>query len=326
MASLKQLTRIAAGIGLGLAIATSSPARAIDTVLVGSVDAASANLWPLYIAQKNGYFGAADIKLDVVFSQSNASVIQQLAAGSYNIAPSAGIVDPIRAIEKGAPVAIARILIQAPPYALLAKPAIKTMKDLKGKTIIIGGAKDITRIFTERMIEPNGLKSGDYDYIFAGATSARFSALQSGAVDAAILTVPFNFYAESAGYTNLGFTFDYIPDMPFAAVAVNRSWAMANPKVVERFLGAILKGVAWFEDPANRDAAINLMVEHSRLKQEDVTKSYEFLRTKHLFEPTGKVSRRKLGAVTDALKELSDIPKDFPVERLVLPGVTQLVD
>ena len=104
-----------------------------------------------------------------------------------------------------------RILIQAPPYALLAKPAIKSIEDLKGKTIIIGGAKDVTRIFTERMLAPNGLKSGDYDYVFAGATSARFSALQSGAVDAAILTVPFNFYAESAGYTNLGFTFDYIP-------------------------------------------------------------------------------------------------------------------
>ena len=166
--------------------------------------------------RSKGYFDAADLKLDVVFSQSNASVIQQLAAGSYNIAPSAGIVDPIRAIEKGAPLSIVRILIQAPPYALLAKPAIKSIKDLKGKTIIIGGAKDVTRIFTERMLEPNGLKSGDYDYIFAGATSARFSALQSGAVDAAILTVPFNFYAESAGFTNLGFTFDYIPDMPFA--------------------------------------------------------------------------------------------------------------
>ncbi len=142
----------------------------------------------------------------------------------------------------------------------LAKPAIKSLKDLKGKTIMIGGAKDVTRIFTERMLEPNGLKSGDYDYIFAGATSARFSALQSGAVDAAILTVPFNFYAESAGYTNLGFTFDYIPDMPFAAMAVNRTWATANPKVVERFLGVIQKGVVWFEDPANHAEAVKLMV------------------------------------------------------------------
>ena len=197
---------------------------------------------------------------------------------------------------------------------------------MKGKTIIIGGAKDVTRIFTERMLEPNGLKSGDYDYIFAGATSARFSALQSGAVDAAILTVPFNFYAESAGFTNLGFTFDYIPDMPFAAMAVNRNWANANPKVVERFLAAILKGVTWFDDPANRAEAVKLMVDHSKLKQADVEKSYEFLFGKHLFEPTGKVSRHKLNVVTDALKQLGDIPKDFSMERLVLPGVTQLTD
>ena len=41
---------------------------------------------------------------------------------------------------------------------------------------------------------------------FAGATSARFSALQAGAVDAAILTPPFNFHAQSAGFTLLGHT------------------------------------------------------------------------------------------------------------------------
>jgi ABC-type nitrate/sulfonate/bicarbonate transport system substrate-binding protein len=326
MALMDGLPRFAIALGLGLASLAAPCARAADTILIGSVDATSANLWPLYVAQSKGYFDAADLKLDVVFSPSNASVIQQLAAGSFNIAPSAGIVDPIRAIEKGAPVSIIRILIKSPPYALLAKPAIKSLKDLKGKTIMIGGAKDVTRIFTERMLQPNGLKSGDYDYIFAGATSARFAALQSGAVDASILTVPFNFYAESAGYTNLGFVFDYIPDMPFAAVAVNRNWATANPKLVERFLGVMQKGVAWFEDPANHAEAVKLMVEHSKLKQDDVEKSYEFLRSKHLFEPTGKVSRRTLNAVTDALKELGDVPKDFPVDRLVLPGVTQLVD
>src|SRR5439155_11676493 len=123
----------------------------------------------------------------VTFPQSNAASIQQLAAGSLNISPSAGLVDPIRAIEKGAALAIVRILLQAPPYALLAKPTVKSIADLKGKTIIIGGAKDITRIFVERMLAAKGLKAGDYDFVFAGATSARFSALQAGAVDAAIL-------------------------------------------------------------------------------------------------------------------------------------------
>src|SRR6202040_905206 len=97
-----------------------------------------------------------------------------LAPGSFGVAPSAGMVDPIRAVDKGAPLALVRIVIQAPPYALLAKPEIKTIEELKGKTVIIGGAKDIPRIFTERMLLPHGLKAGDYDDLYAGATSARF--------------------------------------------------------------------------------------------------------------------------------------------------------
>jgi NitT/TauT family transport system substrate-binding protein len=253
-------------------------------------------------------------------------VIQQLAAGSYAVAPTAGMVDPIRAIDKGAPVALVRIVIQSPPYALLAKPEIKKIEDLKGKTIIIGGAKDITRIFTERMLEPHGLKTGDYDYVFAGATSARFSALKSGAVDAALLTVPFNFYAETAGYTNLGFTFDYLPDMPFAGMAVNRDWAAANGDVLKRFLDAYNKGVAWFDDPQNREAAVKLQMDVSKIGRDDVEKSYSFLHDKNLFEPTGKVSKRKVNNVIEALRALGDLPADFTVDRLLLPGVTQISD
>jgi NitT/TauT family transport system substrate-binding protein len=308
------------------ALVWAVPTLAADLVSVGSVDATSANLWPLHIAQKNGYFDAANLQIDLIFAQSNASVIQQLAAGSYAVAPSAGMVDPIRAIDKGAPVALVRIVIQSPPYALLAKPEIKTIEDLKGKTIIIGGAKDITRIFTERMLEPHGLKTGDYDYVFAGATSARFSALKSGAVDAALLTVPFNFYAETEGYTNLGFTFDYLPDMPFAGMAVNRDWAAANTDVLKRFLDCYNKGVAWFDDPNNHEAAVKLQMEVSKIGRDDVEKSYSFLRDKNLFEPTGKVSKRKVGNVIDALRGLGDLPADFTVDRLLLPGVTQISD
>jgi NitT/TauT family transport system substrate-binding protein len=315
-----------AALLIGATSALAPMARAADIVSVGSVDATSANLWPLHIALKNGYFDDANLKIDLVFAQSNASVIQQLAAGSYSVAPSAGMVDPIRAIDKGAPVALVRIVIQAPPYALLAKPEIKKIEDLKGKTISIGGLKDITRIFTERMLAPHGLKSGDYDYVFAGATSARFAALKSGAVDAAILTTPFNFYAESAGFTNLGFTFDYLPDMPFAGMAVNRDWAQTHTDALKRFLDAYTKGVAWFDDPQNREAAVKIQTETSHIQQDDVEKAYTFLHDKNLFEPTGRVSKRKTGSVIDALRDLGDLPADFTVDRLLLPGVTQISD
>jgi ABC-type nitrate/sulfonate/bicarbonate transport system substrate-binding protein len=261
-----------------------------------------------------------------VFAQSNAAVVQQLAAGSTNIATNAGLVDPIRAIDKGAPIAIVRIEIQAPPYALLAKPAIKAMTDLKGKTVMVGGAKDITRIFVDRMLQTAGLKSDEFDLVYAGATNARFSALQCGAVDAAILTAPFNFYAESAGFSNLGFTFDYVKDMPFAGMAVNRTWAAANPGLAKRFVDVFVESITWFEDARNRDEAVKMMIDISKLKKEDVERAYDFLREKKLFEPTGKVSRAKLQSVVDALRELGDVQGQLAIDRLILPGVTALSD
>jgi len=301
-------------------------AHAADTVIVGAVGSSSANAWPVHIGVQKGLFAGAGIKVDFVFAQSNAAVVQQLAAGSTNIATNAGLVDPIRAIDKGAPIAIVRIEIQAPPYALLAKPAIKALTDLKGKTVIVGGAKDITRIFVDRMLQTAGLKSGEFDLVYAGATNARFSALQSGAVDAAILTAPFNFYAESAGFSNLGFTFDYVKDMPFAGMAVNRSWATANPGVAKRFLDVFVESIAWFEDARNRDEAVKMMTDISKLKKEDVERAYDFLREKKLFEPTGKVSRAKLQSVIDALRELGDVQGQLALDRLILPGVTALSD
>jgi ABC-type nitrate/sulfonate/bicarbonate transport system substrate-binding protein len=309
----------------GTAIAAAPPAKA-ETVTVGLVGAVSATHWPIYIGLNKGYYAAEDLKLDLVFTQSSAALVQQLTAGSLDLALSTGLADPIRAIDKGSPIAIIRIEMQAPPYALMAKPAIKRWVDLKGKTISIGGPKDITRIYLERMAGPNGVKPGDYDTVFAGATSARFSALQSGAVDAAILLPPFNFYAESAGFTNLGLTIDYARELPFAGAVVGRAWAASHQATLAKVLAVHNKSMAWFADPQNRAEAIGMMVEAGRLKEADVAKSYDFLHRNEFFEGTGRISKAKMSAMLEALKSLGDVAGSIEVERFILPGVAQLKD
>src|SRR5947209_7413736 len=316
----------AIGAALAGAIVVLAPVAKAETVTVGLVGAVSSTHWPVYIGLSQGYYAAEGIGLDLVFIQSSAALAQQLTAGSIDIALSTGLADPIRAIDKGSPIAIVRIEMQAPPYTLLSKPAIKHWADLKGKTISIGGPKDITRIYLERMAVPNGLKPGDYDTVFAGATSARFSALQSGAVDAAILLPPFNFYAESAGFTNLGLTVDYAKELPFTGTVVGRAWASSRRAILDKVLLVNSKSMAWFSDPANRAEAIRIMVEASKLKEEDVAKSYDFLHKNHIFETTGKVSKTKMGALLNALKSLGDIEGPTNIERFVLPGMTQLTD
>ena len=314
-----------AALALGLAAIATAPARAADTVVVGTVGSASANLWPAFIGINKGFFAEQGLKIDLVYIQSSAQVIQQLTSGSLDITMSTGLVDPIRAIEKGSPIAIVRLEAQSPPYALVAKPEIKSLKDLKGKTISVGGPKDITRIYVERMLAPSGVKPGEFDMAFAGATTARAQALLSGAVDAAILLPPSNFQAMAQGYNELGPTVDFAPELPFSGTVVNLDWAKAHQDLMKRVLAGHAKAVAWFEDDRNRAEAVRIMVEASKLKTDEVEKAYDFFRKGKYFEPTGRISRKKLGALIDALVSLGDIPK-IEVERLVLPGVTQMAD
>ena len=206
----------------------AAPARAVEQVTVGTVGQASANMWPALIGIDKGFFAAEDLKLDIVYVQSSAALVQQVTAGSLGVSISTGLADPLRAVGMGAPIAIVRIEVQAPPYDLVAKPGITSIKDLKGKVISLGGPKDITRIYVERMLAPNGVKPGEFDMVFAGATAARASALLAGAVDAAILLPAFNFQAEAKGFKSLGLTVDYVKDLPFSGTAVNVAWANAN--------------------------------------------------------------------------------------------------
>lgn len=311
---------------LGSGLAAQPSARAADTVTIGTVGSASANIWPVFVGLKKGFFEAENIKPEIVYVQSSANLVQQIAAGSLDITMSTGLVDPIRAISQKAPIAIVRLEVDAPPYALLTKPAIKSMKDLKGKVISLGGPKDITKIYVERMLAPSGVKPGEFDMVFAGATAARASALQAGAVDAAILLPPYNFHAVAAGFNEVGLTIDFAPELPFSGTTVNRNWAAKNKDVLRRMLAAHLKSVAWFYDPKNRSEVVAVMAEASKIKPEDVEKSYDFFVKGKFFEPTGVISRAKLDALVKAMQQLDDLPANFDTNSLVMPDISKFAD
>jgi NitT/TauT family transport system substrate-binding protein len=304
----------------------SSPAHSAEQLTVGTVGQASANFWPVLVAMDKGFFAAEDLQIDVVYVQSSAALVQQTTAGSLPVSISTGLADPLRAVGMGAPISVVRIDVQAPPYDLVAKPAITGIAELKGKLISLGGPKDITRIYVERMLGPNGVKPGEFDMVFAGATAARASALIAGAVDAAILLPAFNFQAEAKGFRSLGLAVDYVKDLPFSGTAVNNAWASGHKATLDKMLRAVNNGVVWFEDEKNHAEAVQILKRASNLPQDDIEKAYAFFRSGHFFEPAGKVSRAKLAALAKAMESLGDLPSALDVDKIVLPGVTQMTD
>jgi geranylgeranyl pyrophosphate synthase len=86
------------------------------------------------------------------------------------------------------------------------------------------------------------------------------------------------------------------------------------------------KSLAWFSDGQNRDEAVRIMVDASKLKPEDVAKAYDFLRDHKFFANAGKISRKKLDVLISALRELGDIEGSADVERFIATGIVQVMD
>src|SRR5215469_8233788 len=241
-----------------------SPAAAAETIVAGMIGAPNAPSWPWYIGMQKGFLAEVGITLDLIYVPTAAGLVQQLSAGSLDIVADIGVVEPIHAVEKGAPVALVRIIGQVSPYEMLAKPSITSIKELKGKTICIGGLLDINRVYLERIMQANGLRDGDYDITVVGNTAGRFAALKSGTIDATMLTPPVNFFAEDAGFRNVGMILDYANDLPFSAMDVSLAYASKHRDTLAKLLAVIDKSIAWFNDGSHRDEAINILAKEMK--------------------------------------------------------------
>src|SRR6202050_928452 len=160
--NISRRTVLVSLFGWGASTMGAAPAAAADKIIAGTLGG-QAPLWPFYIAAQKGFFAAENLDVEINFAQSGAAVTQQLTGGSLDVALSVGINDPINAIDKGAALAIIRIVGNFAPYVLIGKPGLKTIADLKGKTVCIGSASDMTTVYFERMAAASGLKKSEYE-------------------------------------------------------------------------------------------------------------------------------------------------------------------
>src|SRR6185312_16968741 len=185
------------------------------------------------------------VAVDNIIAGSANAVLQQLAAGSLNMAQAATD-QSLRAILRGAPIRIVAGAASNSPFRVVAAKTVKTWSDLKGKTISVGGATDVTLYFLRVMARKNGLSDKDYDLLYAGGTPARFAQLASGAVAAAMLTNPVDFSALDQGYVDLGSVPQYLPNWAQNNLLVDPRWAQAHRPAVVAFLRAHIKATKYF--------------------------------------------------------------------------------
>ncbi len=212
------------------------PAQAAIEITFGITSGTALSL-AHYVASEQRYYEAENLKVDTIVAGAAVGVLQQLAAGSLNIAQAATD-QSLRAILRGAPIRIVAGAVSNAPFRAVAAKTVTSWSDLKGKTISVGGLTDVTLYFLRVMARRNGLADRDYDLLYGGSTPNRFAQLVSGVAAAAILTNPVDFTALEQGFADLGSVTQYLPNWAQNNILADTRWAQRNRAALVAFVSA----------------------------------------------------------------------------------------
>lgn len=295
------------------AVSRPSPAVAqatLRTVTYGQVTK-SAFDWPSYIADALGYYADAGIKVDFVVVGGAAKAAQQLAGASLDVGLTTTL-ELVEAVNGGAPLVDVITRDVGSPYVVVGRKGLVRLTQLRGKTLVVGGVNDNTRVYMDTVLAHAGLKPEDYTYIFAGNSADRFAALLSGSVEAPILAPPFSFQAQANGFPVLDEVAKYYVGFPQNVIAANVGWAKAHPDLVVAFLKAHLRAVRFFYVPANRDKCLQILVDAIHTSPELAAQSYDLLYRIKSFSVSGTNTPQQWGMVFDVLLKTNQIKPPIP--------------
>jgi ABC-type nitrate/sulfonate/bicarbonate transport system substrate-binding protein len=217
---------------------------------------------PTAVARGAGFFKGEGLDVrPVTLSSSGPIMMALLMSGQADIV-IAGAVAILRGIARGAPVVVVSGHLNRMSYALMTGKGLKTVADLKGKTIGITGIGGMGEFTVVESLRRHGLvKDRDFSVLnIEGGPAARIAALKTGKVQAVPLTPGQRVQAESDGFTMLLDTRETLTEIPSTIVASTREFAGSNPDKAVRFLKAL--------DEANdlihrdKDRAVALGIRH----------------------------------------------------------------
>ena len=249
-------------------------AEAKDRLAMGYTSASGvfAGLW---IAHESRIFDKYNIDSHIVLIASGSLMVQAMLGGDLPISAAAGSA-AVDATLAGADITMFGTLVRVPAFYIMALPEIKSIDDLKGKSVGVtrfGSSTDFTMRY---VLRKQGLEPGkDVTLIQTGDLFAAAAMLRTRAIVAAPFSSPTNLRAEEAGarvLMNMGKAGVYFPHDAFMA---RRSFLNGNEDLVRRFLKAYSEAVYKLTaDPEGSKRAIKKYVRAEDARTLDAVYQY----------------------------------------------------
>jgi ABC-type nitrate/sulfonate/bicarbonate transport system substrate-binding protein len=215
---------------------------------------------PISVAQRAGLFGLEGLNVQVIIPVPGGTdkMVDALNADWIDVTH---IATPflIRAAMAGSDAVAIDTEFNNPVYSLVARPAIRSLGDLKGKLIGLADEQGTITISARKLLAQHGLPRGSYGVKTEEGTPQRLYCLLHSDCDAVVIGQPQDFQAIAQGYRLLGRTDEAVPEFLYTVTAVRRSWAAAHQEALVRFVRAMAASFKFIRDPANRRQVIGII-------------------------------------------------------------------
>jgi len=249
-----------------------------------------------------GYFKRQGLDIQTAQITDGAQMVPSLSTNQVQVGNGAPSVALFNALNRGIDIRIVADYAHVGPkgdttLSILARKdlmdsgAVKSMADLKGRTIALGATPGtVSDYIFQRALDRDHIQASDMTVKYLPFPDT-LSAMGSKVVDAGLLTEPLVTQAVAQGIAKVLYPGgDLIPGTYLSVLQYSADFATKQPDAAGRFMVAYLQGVRdyndAFLDKKDRDAAIKLLTEHLSVKDPRVweTSGPEYI------DPNGRVN------------------------------------
>jgi NitT/TauT family transport system substrate-binding protein len=267
------------------------------------------------VAAKKGFFKEEGLDPEIIRMNFNVAM-SALINGEVDYTMIFG--SAVRAAMRGIPVKVVAVLIDSPPYALISKPELKSIKALAGRNLGIGVYGSTNDVVARMMLEHSGINPDkDVKIVAFGFDGARLAALQEGLVDAALIAPPADAQARRAGFNVLARANDFLK-FPHIGLGTSNRVIKEKPQELKKVIKAMVRANHFIRE--NRDESIKVLMEWGRTERENAADAYDS--TWQVFSADGNLAEDGMRLVIEDARKALKVTR--PVQLSEVADATPL--
>jgi NitT/TauT family transport system substrate-binding protein len=292
---------------IGMSWFANAPSFALDKVNV-TLPSKSFQFIIFPLAKERGYMKEEGIDLNVVVMASTPG-LQAVLAGEMDFTGS-GSSALVAVAQSNAPLKTVLAVNDQVLQWLMVRPQFSSFKELKGKKIAVTGVAAVATFMLKKVAPKYGIDANKDLTFLALPPGQRLAALQSGVVDAGLLSSEERFAALDHGMKEILYLGKEVKNS-WGTVATNDQFIKTKPKVMHGFMRALLKALRLVKQ--NREIAMDMMMKFSELDRQLAARTYDGMIG--TFTTNGVVDEETQKNDLDIVREVLKITKDVPIER-----------